>query len=141
MTTRLPRSLPTPVAVVRLWTRCCACSGSTTMAAAVIAAETHLRRFSGRGRRITKRRRMLAAVLLSQHRFAEAIARGHRAQATDPRDAWNYGAIGDGYMELGDYDRAFEAFDRMGQLAPGAASVPRPHMRSKSRAISTALWS
>ena len=70
-------------------------------------------------------RRMLAAVLLSQHRFGEAIAEANRARAADPRDAWNYGAIGDGYMELGDYDRAFEAFDRMGQLAPGPSAYAR----------------
>ena len=46
---------------------------------------------------------MLAAVLLSQHRFRDAIAEANKAMAVDPRDAWNYGAAGDGYMELGDY--------------------------------------
>ena len=68
---------------------------------------------------------MLGAVLLSQRRFGEAIAEGNRARAADARDAWNYGAIGDGYMELGDYTRAFEAFDRMGQLAPGPSAYAR----------------
>ena len=68
---------------------------------------------------------MLGAVLLSQHRFAEAIKEASRTMAADPRDAWNYGAAGDGYIELGDYARAFDAFDRMGQLQPGPASYAR----------------
>ena len=68
---------------------------------------------------------MLAAVLLSQHRFSDAIAEANKAMAADPRDAWNYGAAGDGYMELGDYARAFEAFDRMGQLQPGPPAYAR----------------
>jgi len=68
---------------------------------------------------------MLAAVLLSQHRFGDAIAEANKAMAADPRDAWNYGAAGDGYMELGDYPRAFEAFDRMGQLQPGPPAYAR----------------
>ena len=68
---------------------------------------------------------MLAAVLLSQHRFGDAIAEANKAMAADPRDAWNYGAVGDGYMELGDYARAFEAFDRMGQLQPGPPAYAR----------------
>ena len=92
---------------------------------AVITAETHLRSFLKAAPEHYEARRMLAAVLLSQHRFADAIAEAGRARAADPRDAWNYGVIGDGYMELGEYDRAFEAFDRMGQLAPGPAAYAR----------------
>ena len=108
---------------------------------AVITAETHLRRFLEARPSHYEARRMLAAVLLSQHRFGEAIAEANRTRAADPRDAWNYGAIGDGYMELGDYDRAFDAFDRMGQLAPGPSAYARTSTRSKSKAISTALSS
>jgi tetratricopeptide (TPR) repeat protein len=92
---------------------------------AVIAAEEHLRAFLTRRPNHYDARRMLAAVLLSQHRFRDAIAEANRAMAVDPRDAWNYGAAGDGYMELGDYTRAFEAFDRMGQLQPGPPAYAR----------------
>ncbi len=92
---------------------------------AVIAAEQHLRAFLERRPAHYGSRRMLAAVLLSQHRFGEAIAEAERARADDPRDGWNYGVIGDGYMELGDYERAFAAFDRMGQIAPGPAAYAR----------------
>ena len=37
----------------------------------------------------------------------------------------NYGVLGDAHLELGDYDEAFDAFDRMMQLRPGAASYAR----------------
>lgn len=92
---------------------------------AVIAAEQHLRTFLERQPGHYDARRMLAAVLLSQHRFGDAIAEANKAMAIDPRDAWNYGAAGDGYMELGDYPRAFDAFDRMGQLQPGPPAYAR----------------
>jgi tetratricopeptide (TPR) repeat protein len=86
---------------------------------AVISAEEHLRKFLDHNRSDYNASRMLAAVLASQHRFGEAIAEADRTRAIDPRDPWNYGVIGDGCVELGDYERAFAAFDRMGQLAPG----------------------
>jgi tetratricopeptide (TPR) repeat protein len=92
---------------------------------AVITAEQHLRAFLSGAPNHYDARRMLAAVLLSQHRFADAIKEANKTMAADPRDAWNYGAAGDGYIELGDYARAFAAFDRMGQLQPGPASYAR----------------
>jgi tetratricopeptide (TPR) repeat protein len=92
---------------------------------AVITAEEHLRAFLSLKPNHYDARRMLAAVLLSQHRFGDAIAEASKTMAADPRDAWNYGAAGDGYMELGDYPRAFEAFDRMGQLQPGPPAYAR----------------
>ena len=92
---------------------------------AVITAEEHLRRFLDRHPQDYNAGRMLAAVLLSQHRFGEAIAEGDRGRAVDPRDPWNYGVMGDGYMELGDYEHAFASFDRMGQVAPGPAVYAR----------------
>lgn len=92
---------------------------------AVVAAEEHLRTFLRAKPDSYDAQRMLAAVLLSQHRFGDAIKEANKAIAIDPRDAWNYGAAGDGYMELGDYARAFEAFDRMGQLQPGPPAYAR----------------
>jgi tetratricopeptide (TPR) repeat protein len=92
---------------------------------AVITAEQHLRAFLAHQPGHYDARRMLAAVLLSQHRFGDAIAEANKAMAIDPRDAWNYGAAGDGYIELGDYPRAFDAFERMGQLQPGPPAYAR----------------
>ena len=92
---------------------------------AVITAEEHLRSFLKQDPGHYAAHRMLAVVLLSQHRFGEAVAEANKLRALDPRDPWNYGAIGDGYFELGDYDRAFEAYDRMGQLQPGPPAYAR----------------
>jgi tetratricopeptide (TPR) repeat protein len=69
--------------------------------------------------------KLLGAVYASQHRFPEAIAVATRALGINRRDAWNYGTIGDAWLELGDYDRAFDAFDTMVRLRPDAASYAR----------------
>lgn len=69
--------------------------------------------------------RMLAAVLLAQHRFSDALPVAERARAMRPDDAWNDGTIGDAWLELGDYDAAFDAFERMVQRRPNAASYAR----------------
>jgi tetratricopeptide (TPR) repeat protein len=69
--------------------------------------------------------RMMGTVLLSQHRFHDAIAFAERAQRVEPRDTWNLGVIGDAYLELGDYDRAFDRFDQMMKLRPSAAAYAR----------------
>jgi tetratricopeptide (TPR) repeat protein len=68
---------------------------------------------------------MRGAVYLSQHRFRDAIAAAERAIAVRPQDAWNYGVRGDAHLELGEYERAFEAFDRMVRLRPDAAAYAR----------------
>jgi tetratricopeptide (TPR) repeat protein len=70
-------------------------------------------------------RRMLGATYLAQHRFVEALAAGESSRALRPDDSWNYGVIGDAALELGRYDEAFAAFDRMAALKPSAASYAR----------------
>jgi tetratricopeptide (TPR) repeat protein len=69
--------------------------------------------------------RMLGAVYLSQHRFRDAIAQSDRARRLQPDDDWNYGVIGDGHLELGEYDEAFGAFQRMMNLRPTAGAYAR----------------
>ena len=70
-------------------------------------------------------RRMLGAVYLSQHRFRDAIREADRARAERPTDDWNYGVVGDGHLELGEYDEAFAAFQRMMDLRPTAGAYAR----------------
>jgi tetratricopeptide (TPR) repeat protein len=70
-------------------------------------------------------RRMLGTVYLSQHRFREAIREAERARDQQPRDDWNYGVMGDGHLELGEYEEAFAAFQRMMDLRPTAGAYAR----------------
>src|SRR6185295_698927 len=69
--------------------------------------------------------RMLGSLHLSQHRFRQALEVAERCRAIRPSDPVNYGVIGDAHLELGEYDEAFDAFDRMMQLRPSASSYAR----------------
>lgn len=84
-----------------------------------------LERALGRDPQHYEARRSLAAAYLAQHRFEEAIAAAREADRIRPGDAWNLGAIGDGAIELGNYDAAFEAFDRMMAARPAAPAYAR----------------
>ena len=70
-------------------------------------------------------RSMLAATYLSQHRFSDALREARRCQAMRADDAWVYGVIGDAHLERGEYDAAFDAFDRMAAIKPTAAAYAR----------------
>ena len=69
--------------------------------------------------------RMLAAVLLSQHRFRDAIREAERCQQMRQNDAFTWGVVGDARLELGEYDEAFAAFERMSTIRPDSASYAR----------------
>jgi tetratricopeptide (TPR) repeat protein len=69
--------------------------------------------------------RMRAAVYLSQHRFRDALAEAHRCVTMRSDDAWILGVIGDAHLELGEYQEAFDAFDRMAARRPDASSYAR----------------
>ena len=70
-------------------------------------------------------RRMLAATYLSQHRFADALREAERCQTMRADDPWIWGVIGDAHIERGEYDAAFDAFDRMAAIKPTAAAYAR----------------
>jgi tetratricopeptide (TPR) repeat protein len=67
----------------------------------------------------------LASLALSQHRFGAALGLARRARALAPTAARSYGLLGDALVELGRYDEAFRAFDRMSRLKPNLASYAR----------------
>jgi tetratricopeptide (TPR) repeat protein len=69
--------------------------------------------------------RGLASLAASRHRFDESLKLARRAQRQSPRTAAVYGLLGDAYLELGRYERAFAAFDRMAALRPGAVAYAR----------------
>lgn len=66
-----------------------------------------------------------AAVLLNFHRFAEALKTAKKAQAKNPKDHEIYGALVDAYVELGDYQAAVDAAQKMVDLRPDTASYSR----------------
>jgi|SRR5580765_1669943 len=60
-----------------------------------------------------------------QHRFAEAAGAARRAQTIRPSDPFNFGALGDALIEIGDYAGAEAAFQTMIDLRPDSASYAR----------------
>ena len=68
---------------------------------------------------------MLASVQLSQHDFADALQTSQRAIKLNPYAAVGYGALVDSYVELGDYERAVSAADKMVQVKPDLRSYAR----------------
>jgi tetratricopeptide (TPR) repeat protein len=69
--------------------------------------------------------RLRAKLLLTFHRFGEALEVARRAQGRNPRDHDNYGAMTDALVELGDYDGAVAAAQAMVDLRPDTASYSR----------------
>jgi tetratricopeptide (TPR) repeat protein len=67
----------------------------------------------------------LGAVALARHDFGDALELGRRAVALSPSTARSYGVVGDALVELGRYQQAFEAFNRMVSLKPNVASYAR----------------
>jgi tetratricopeptide (TPR) repeat protein len=90
-----------------------------------LRAETALKQILRDDPQTYEARRMLGAVYLSQHRFREAIREAGRASAERPTDDWNYGVMGDGHLELGEYEQAFAAFQKMMDLRPTAGAYAR----------------
>jgi tetratricopeptide (TPR) repeat protein len=67
----------------------------------------------------------LGALALSRHRFRDALALGGRAVALARSTARGYGIVGDALVELGRYEEAFAAFNRMATLKPSLSSYAR----------------
>jgi tetratricopeptide (TPR) repeat protein len=67
----------------------------------------------------------LASLAAARHRFADARRLAERAQRLNPGSAEVHGILGDALVELGRYQQAFAAFDRMAALKPSLASYAR----------------
>ena len=67
----------------------------------------------------------LGSLGLIRHEFRTALMHGRRAQRLLPGSYRPYGVVGDALLELGRYDEAFAAFDRMISLRPTLASYAR----------------
>ncbi len=69
--------------------------------------------------------RGLAALTGSRHRFGEMLPLARRALELEPESADVHGVLGDALLELGRYDEAFAAFDRLATLKPSAGAYAR----------------
>ena len=67
----------------------------------------------------------LGSLALARHDFRGALRYGRRAARLAPYAALHYGVIGDASLELGRYEDAFRAFDRMVALRPSASAYAR----------------
>jgi len=67
----------------------------------------------------------MGSLSLSRHEFREALRLGEQASTMNPYSAEAYGIIGDAHVELGEYDQANTAFDKMNGLKPSLASYSR----------------
>lgn len=64
-------------------------------------------------------------LFLSQHHFAEGLAAAQKAQKVNPYNAYVYGLMVDGYVEMGQYDSAVVNADRMVSIRPDLTSYSR----------------
>ena len=67
----------------------------------------------------------LSALASARHEFETAANYAERGLEINPYNALLYGALGDAQLQLGDYDAAFGAVQRMVDLSPDAASLAR----------------
>lgn len=68
---------------------------------------------------------MRASLLLTYHRFREALEEAKRLQASGPESPELYGIMTDALVELGDYPEAVKAAQKMMNLRPDAAAYAR----------------
>jgi tetratricopeptide (TPR) repeat protein len=64
-------------------------------------------------------------ILLSQHRFADALTVAEQAKAINPYNAFVYGLLVDGNIEMGNYDSAVAYADKMISIRPDNRSYAR----------------
>jgi tetratricopeptide (TPR) repeat protein len=69
--------------------------------------------------------RLRSEIELERHNFTQAAAYSREMTTRAPDDPWNWGTLGDASMELGDYEHAADAYQRMIALRPDLASYNR----------------
>jgi tetratricopeptide (TPR) repeat protein len=69
--------------------------------------------------------KLKTSLMLTFHRFPEALDAATRLQQKSPQDAFFYGALTDANVELGNYKEAIDAVQKMVDLRPGMESFAR----------------
>lgn len=64
-------------------------------------------------------------IYLSQHHFADGLAKAHQAQQINPYNNYVYGLLVDGNVEMGNYDSAVTYADKMVSIRPDLTSYSR----------------
>ncbi|MBA2737006.1 MAG: tetratricopeptide repeat protein [Pyrinomonadaceae bacterium] len=76
-------------------------------------------------------KKLKASLHLTFHRFGEALELGAKLQKEYPNDAFVYGVLTDANAELGNYEAAVEAAQKMVDLKPNTSSYARvAHIRA-----------
>jgi tetratricopeptide (TPR) repeat protein len=70
-------------------------------------------------------RRHVAYVMALRHEFAAAATEAEKAIAIDPSDVDAHGVLGDAYLELGRFEHAAKAYEKMIVLKESLASYSR----------------
>ena len=69
--------------------------------------------------------RLKLEIELERHNFKKVAELAGRMTKNAPNDPWNWGALGDAQLELGDYNTAADSYQRMVVLRPDLASYNR----------------
>lgn len=64
-------------------------------------------------------------LYMSQHHFADGLVVAHQAQQINPYNAYIYGLLVDGNVEMGSYDSAVQFADKMVSVRPDLTSYSR----------------
>lgn len=83
----------------------------------------------------------LSWVYGSRHEFEQSTAWAHKALALDPQNPRAYGLLGDAAVEMGEYEQAFEHYQKMLDLRPDLSSYSRSaHLLFLTGDTRKAMW-
>jgi tetratricopeptide (TPR) repeat protein len=69
--------------------------------------------------------RLGTVIQLERHNFTKVVDLSRHLIEIAPTDSWNWGTLGDAFIELGDYEQAADAYQRMMTIRPDLASYNR----------------
>jgi len=69
--------------------------------------------------------RLRTEISLERHDFKVAAQYSEALTEWSPLDSWNWGTLGDALIEMGDYDKAADAYQKMVSLRPDLSSYNR----------------